>query len=111
MRNHSQAVVLWKDNKSDIGKLFDELHNALDAEKERRFGENQTISDMRLDGRFRRATTLPNGDQEVFRAGNIEDAMQKNNREQLKGFEEKRNVRKAAILSKSGWMSMRRIVN
>ena len=111
MPNYSQTVVLWKDNKSDIGKLFDELHNTLDAEKERRFGENQTISDMRLDGRFRRATTLPNGDQEVFRAGNIEDAMQKNNREQLKGFEEKRNVRKAAILSKSGWMSMRRIVN
>lgn len=95
-RHGAEATKLWKENEAEIYAFLTTFETLLDAEKERRFGDSPAISDMRIDDGFQRAVTLPNGEKEVFRAERIETNITKDDSELLKGFEEKRNVKKAA---------------
>ncbi|MBQ9370896.1 MAG: hypothetical protein IJU03_01770 [Thermoguttaceae bacterium] len=50
-RHGAEATKLWKENEADIYAFLTTFETLLDAEKERRFGENSAVEDLRLDGK------------------------------------------------------------
>ena len=96
-----EAQKLWGDNKAGIYTFLTEFGTALDAEKERRFGKNGTVEDLRLDGKSLVNAIRDTGGKEYFKRDELDDNLEKRKTdEMLDGFVPQKTAKKAAQFAK-----------
>lgn len=100
-RHGAEATKLWKENEADIYAFLTTFETLLDAEKERRFGENSAVEDLRLDGKSLVDAIRDTGGKEYFKRDELDANLEKRKtNEMLDGFVPQKTARKAAQFAK-----------